>query len=210
MKGFAVKRTIIVAIIIALVSLLVFALAGCRGQANSPSSASKNAASGQKSQASKDITGEPGNPAKAKSEQTINNKMVSVTLYFGDQEGEYLLPESRQVAETSAIAKTAVEELIKGPKEKGHSITIPAEAKVLNLDVIKEVAYVNFSQELVSKHWGGSTGEQMTVASIVNTLTEFDNIEKVQIMVDGKTIDTIAGHLDISQPLARDESLIKK
>jgi germination protein M len=34
-------------------------------------------------------------------------------------------------------------------------------------------------------------------------------VQRVQILVDGKEVDTIAGHVDIRQPLTRDTSLIR-
>ncbi|MBQ5389910.1 MAG: GerMN domain-containing protein, partial [Anaerovibrio sp.] len=57
---------------------------------------------------------------------------------------------------------------------------------------------------------GGSTGEEMLVGSLVNTLTEFPEIKKVQILVEGKEIDSLSGHLDLSRPVERMPELIKK
>ena len=48
----------------------------------------------------------------------------------------------------------------------------------------------------------------MTVYSIVNSLTQFEDIEKVQILIAGEEIETLAGHMDLAYPLERDESLI--
>ncbi len=38
----------------------------------------------------------------------------------------------------------------------------------------------------------------LLVAEIVNTLTEFSEIQTVQILVTGKKVNTISGHMDIS------------
>ena len=72
------------------------------------------------------------------------------------------------------------------------------------------MATVDFSKELKTKHWGGSTGESMTIMSIVNSLTELPGIEKVQILIEGQKEDTLAGHWDLSSPISRDESIIGK
>ena len=45
---------------------------------------------------------------------------------------------------------------------------------------------------------------------MVNTLTEFPEIKKVQILVEGKEIDSLSGHLDLSRPVERMSELIKK
>ena len=49
----------------------------------------------------------------------------------------------------------------------------------------------------------------LLVAAIVDTLTEFPDIQKVQILVNGKKVDTIAGHMDTGEPLSRSEKVIK-
>ena len=52
--------------------------------------------------------------------------------------------------------------------------------------------------------------EILTVGAIVNTLTEFPDVEKVQILVEGKKVSTLFGHLDVSDPLSRSPGIIKK
>ena len=64
-------------------------------------------------------------------------------------------------------------------------------------------AVVNFSKELQTNFVGGSTGEEMLVGSIVNTLTEFSEVKNVHILVEGKNIETLSGHMDLSLPISR-------
>ncbi len=209
-------KVLLISVLVALLSLLA---AGCNEQTSKSSgdvrSAQDYSAKQQVSQEAQPAQKESQEAGKKQSETAVKSsrsvgRTVPLTLYFSDEQAEHLIPEVRQVEETASIAKVAVEELVKGPKETGLHATIPSETKVLNVDIIKGVAYVNFSQDLIDKHWGGSTGELMTITSLVDTLTEFKNIQKVQIMVEGKVVDTIAGHADTSRPFARDESMIKK
>ena len=72
------------------------------------------------------------------------------------------------------------------------------------------IARVDFSSEIVKNFRGGSAGELLMVGSIVNTLTEIHGVEKVRIMVNGKQVKTIGGHVDLSEPLGRMEDLLKK
>jgi spore germination protein GerM len=63
-------------------------------------------------------------------------------------------------------------------------------------------AYVDFSRELVTGHSGGSTDELLTVYSIVNALTaNLPAVKSVQLLVDGKQLETLAGHVDLRRPL---------
>jgi len=150
-------------------------------------------------------------PEKEKKEKPeVKNETIKITLYFADKEAEYLVPEVRKIPETEKVAEAAVREIIKGPGQSGHLKTIPEGTKLRNVAIKEGLAYVNFSQELVNKHPGGSAAETMTIYSVVNTLTQFPEIEKVQFLVEGKKIETIAGHYDTSQPFERREDLIKE
>ena len=73
------------------------------------------------------------------------------------------------------------------------------------------MARVNFNSALTTEHPGGSSAEMMTVYSIVNTLSlNFPRIKRVQILIDGKPIETIAGHLFLREAILPKLDLIKK
>ena len=67
---------------------------------------------------------------------------------------------------------------------------------------------VDFDRTLVREHPGGSTGEILTVFSVVNTLTEIPGVRKVAWRIEGQPVETLVGHLDLSRPVERDPSLI--
>ena len=59
------------------------------------------------------------------------------------------------------------------------------------------------------KHAGGSMQELLTVYSLVNTLlVNLPTASAVQILIDGREADTLAGHVDLRRPLRKNESLI--
>lgn len=140
---------------------------------------------------------------------------VDLVLFFADDQAMEVLPELRRVevpsdpAQRVSTAELVVQELLKGPTDPLLKKTLPAEAKLLSLEVANGVAHVNFSKEMHTKHPGGSTGEVMTILSLVNSLTQIDplasssGITKVQMLIEGKTVETLAGHFDVSKPLER-------
>ena len=72
-------------------------------------------------------------------------------------------------------------------------------------------AYVDLSGTIVSGHPGGVTNELLTVYSIVNALTaNLPAVSAVQILVDGKEVETLAGHVDLRRPFERDASLVRE
>jgi len=71
-------------------------------------------------------------------------------------------------------------------------------------------AYVDLSGTIVSGHPGGVTNEMLTVYSIVDALTtNLPTISAVQILVDGKEVETLAGHVDLRRPLEKNVALVQ-
>ena len=71
-------------------------------------------------------------------------------------------------------------------------------------------AYVDLSREAVTAHTGGTLNELLTVYTIVNALTvNLPAVRSVQILVDGKEVQTLAGHVDLRQPLAKNLGLVQ-
>ncbi len=137
-----------------------------------------------------------------------------VVLFFADPNGDFLIGEKRKVAkkeDPKVGGKEVMDELIRGPRGKLIP-TLPPGAKCLGIKLNeKGVAIVNFNKSLSKDHPGGSSAEILTAYSIVNSLTQnFPQIKQVQIVVEGKPIETIAGHLSLKQPLIAKPDLIKK
>ena len=137
-----------------------------------------------------------------------SQEKVTFTLYFGDNQAMYLKGEERAVTKSGNLAELMVNELIKGPGAKDSVATIPRETKLLSLEITGGVAYANFSKEIKTNHWGGSAGEMMTVFSIVNTLTQLQEINKVQFLIEGEKQEAIWGHYYTLEPIEPDPNLI--
>lgn len=194
-------------LILGLAALL--ALSGCNGQETTSEQPQDNQTKAadiktdkndQKNSASKpDISAEP------------KETKEKITLYFGDQEAMYLVPEERElVVGNKKIEEVVIDELIKGPRKAGLFQTVPKETKLISIEVVDGIAYVNFNQEFQTKHWGGSTGEAMTLYSITNSLAKLPRIEKVQFLLEGKKQEAILGHADTTEPIAPNWSMVKE
>lgn len=135
----------------------------------------------------------------------------TVNLYFSDDQAQYLMPEKREVTvrKGSSIEEAVIKELINGPADPALMRTIPKEAKLLSVSVSGGVANVNFSREFKTKHWGGSSGETLTLYSVVNTLAELPGITSVQFLLEGEKMDTLAGHLGTEDPIKPDWDLVR-
>ena len=153
----------------------------------------------------KNITTEVVKPA-----DTINKE---VTLYFGEAQAEFVVPEKRIIniktnITDEELCKILVEQLIVGPKNSSLYKTIPPEAKIISLKVTGDLVSVDFSEEMYTKHWRGAAGESMTLSSLANTLTEIPTIKRVMPTINGKlmNIDVVL----VEEPLTRMPEMIKK
>ncbi|MEK6531130.1 MAG: GerMN domain-containing protein [Deltaproteobacteria bacterium] len=130
---------------------------------------------------------------------------MDILVFFGDEEGMDLKAEKRSIKKSSIEGeiKEAVNSLISGPANKTLTPTMPQGATLKGVSVKDSTLYADFSMELQEAHQGGSTGEMLTVYSIVETIAfNFPSIKGVQILIEGKTAETLAGHIDISVPIA--------
>ena len=144
----------------------------------------------------------------------ILSEKKEVLLYFSDSEGEYLIGERRNILKKNEVkeeAKETIVELIKGPEGKLIP-TLPPRTRLLTLQISDAgVAKVNFNPALSKDHPGGSSAEMMTVYSIVNSLAlNFPRIKRVQILIDGRSIETITGHFSLRQPVSPKPDLIRR
>ncbi|MGE4283768.1 MAG: GerMN domain-containing protein [Clostridia bacterium] len=140
---------------------------------------------------------------------------VAIALYFANNDATKLVLEKRFIAKGSvkdvnAMAKEALKELFKGPISGNLTSPFPKGIKVPSVKVEKETAVVDLSKEFVEKHPGGSTGETMTVYSIVNTLTAISGINQVQFTIEGKKVPEFKGHLDFGKPFKADSGMIQQ
>ena len=141
----------------------------------------------------------------------VDNKKENIIIYFPNENATALVPEVRNIKSGSNdVLIDALNDLLIGTKQNGSVNIIPKGTKLHGLEVKNKIAYVNFSKEFVKNFNGGSTGEIFLVGSIVNTLTEFPQVTSVVFMVDGKPIDTIAGHMDLTEPVKRMDNIINK
>lgn len=184
---------------IVLTVLCVAMLAGCDEQGKAGSGSSQA------------VTSESSSSSAASSAASQKAAVMDISVYYPDVNATGLVAVTKTVkAQEAEKYKAAVEALLAGTDDKKLTAVFPKKAKLRKVSVSGGVAKVDFDKNLISGFVGGSTGEEMLVGSLVNTLTEFPEIKKVQILVEGKEIDSLSGHLDLSRPVERMPELIKK
>ena len=134
-------------------------------------------------------------------------RKITATLYYVSDDGTELVGMQREVPFGEAVLEQArrIVDAQVAPATAPLLSAIPAGTTLRSLFLTdKGDAFVDLSGDVRSKHSGGSLDEIFTVYTIVNALTvNLPAITKVQILVDGKEVDTLAGHVDLRHPLAK-------
>jgi len=99
----------------------------------------------------------------------------------------------------------AATQALAGPPGGVAAIRFPPGTHVLSADVTGSTAVVDISNE-VSDQRAGVMGEGGEFKALVWTLTALPGIDRVQVRVQGQTLQTLpGGHLEIDEPLRRSD-----
>ena len=131
-----------------------------------------------------------------------------VMLYFADSSGRYLIGEQRSVIgkDSDNLPEFIVRSLIEGPQSDTLSPTIPEGTMLLTVSQVDRVCMVNFSGEFLSNRPTTSREERLTVFSVVNSLTQLEAVDSVDILVQGQKVDKYL-YMDLSGEFTSDDRL---
>jgi spore germination protein GerM len=142
-------------------------------------------------------------------ERKIWQEVVLYLADFSSPKGPSLVPVKIKI-EKDNILYSAIDLLLNPPPYlKGVSSPLPKGTRLISAEVKGDIAYLNFSRELKENFSGGSTNEMLVVYGIVNTACSINGIKRVQILVEGKIIESIGGHLEIMEPLEPDREVVR-
>lgn len=131
--------------------------------------------------------------------------MKEVTVFF-DSNGA-LKPEIRRILQEKYMEfeiRYVVEEIIKGTQTYTRTVPKSARLKRVFIDKLKTV-YLDFNEAFAKDHPSGTEAEIITLASICRSIFANFDINAVQILAEGKKLETLAGHVDIESPLTRSQ-----
>lgn len=139
--------------------------------------------------------------------QDESGRTIKARLFYVGADGVSLASVETDVPYADGTADQArrIVEAQVAPVSDPLVSAIPAGTKLRDVFVADGGrAYVNLSPEISAMHPRGATDELLTVYTIVNALTEnLPAISAVQLLVDGKEVDTLAGHVDLRRPLTK-------
>ncbi len=132
----------------------------------------------------------------------------AVVLVFPQRDGDGWLSEDRRLASRGQPGEDllALMQALCGGPRSGRAVSgLPRGTRALAafVDPKARTAVIDFSDELVTGHPGGSAAESATLVSILRTVAlNFPQVDNCTILVDGRQVGTLAGHLDLAHPFA--------
>ena len=139
---------------------------------------------------------------------------ITATLFYGAPDGVSLAPVRVDVplAEDAVAQGSQIVQALLQPPPAPYLAVIPAGTTLRALYLTAGGdAFVDLSAEVSTKHPGGTQAELLTVYAIVNAVTtNLRGVRRVQLLIDGREADTVAGHVDVRRPLELDATLVRQ
>lgn len=144
-------------------------------------------------------------------EQMNNYEKITIRLYFANETGDGLIAINRSLLHNIGLSnvpleKLVVEQLITGPANADSFPSINPNTKILGITVKDGVCYLNLDSSILTPV--NEVTSDVTIYSIVNSLVELNNINKVQISIDGKNDMTFKDKYDLTTLFERNLQLL--
>jgi len=140
---------------------------------------------------------------------------IQAKLFFVSGDGQRLVATEREVPLAEGLvaqARALVDAQLTAEAAAPLVRSVPEGAVLRGLYASsRNEIFVDLDGAVRAKHPGGSLNELLTVYAIVNAITvNLPDVQEVQLLIDGREVDTLAGHVDLRQPLRKNESLIQQ
>ncbi len=136
-------------------------------------------------------------------------RTADLILYYTNETGNKLVTQRVPMEYNSNISleKLIVERLIAGPPYEGAYPTIPANTKLVSVTVRDGICYVTLDEGFLET--GYNVTESIPVYSIVNSLVQNTDAQKVQISINGETNQLFRESISFDTIFERNEELVE-
>ncbi|NCO40284.1 MAG: hypothetical protein COZ06_19805 [Armatimonadetes bacterium CG_4_10_14_3_um_filter_66_18] len=145
----------------------------------------------------------PAKPAPTEARQT--------RIYLVDVEKDRLVPEQIDLPEgpLDKQIETVVKALAEAEETASRVRCIPPGATLTKVSMTGDTAVLDFSEAFSEpSFWAGSETELLRVYALVDSVTELKGVRRVRLLTEGQPIESLGGHVELTEPVTRDETLI--
>lgn len=135
---------------------------------------------------------------------------ADIKLYFANAKGDKLIPMDMNVTynKNVPIERVVVDQLINGPGISGYYRTLPANVKLLGISVTDGTCYVNLDSTFIDGMVNAA--EMVPVYSIVNSLCDIPQIDRVQILINGESNRMYRESISLETKFTNNEDIVQK
>ncbi|SFK90922.1 Sporulation and spore germination [Paenibacillus sp. 1_12] len=185
-----------------IVSIGMLALLSACGQAKAPAEQPlANPALSKPMAASSNPTSAPPLAPTPVTSAPDNNKQMKIKAYFGDESGEKLVEQ-----ETNISYQQDDEKYIASLK----ALSVSSDSKKLALfrgftfhSAAANKGLLTINVTMAPESRLGSGGEELLLQALKKTVFQFPEINSIELLVDGKSVESLMGHMDLPHPIKR-------
>lgn len=142
---------------------------------------------------------------------TLSARKVKIFLPKATETDTYLAPVTRTSTAKGDILDLAVNMLLLADQENGEGRMFPEGTKLSSSVKLENgVAVVDFNSAITGFS-GSSTQEALMLNSLAQTVVanSAGKVKQVQILVEGETVESLGGHLEITDPIVPDSAMLQ-
>jgi len=144
-------------------------------------------------------------------QQLLRDEPLSITLYY-PHEGMLATASTvvKRQPDTQSLARSALAALFADQRAALEPVLRDIRLRELYLDG-SGTAYVDLTPGKQKDVRASAWEEQLAIYALVNTLLQnFEVIRQVELLLDGREAQTLAGHMDLSRAFTKRMDLVKQ
>lgn len=135
------------------------------------------------------------------------NMKMRIKLYFPYQ-NKLRLEERVATVNQDRIELAVAEQMMRGPKNRFYSSPFGDDVRIVDVNISNSTCYINVTESFLDQSYLKTEDNKLYIWAIVNTFTELEGVNKVQILVEGRKRDIGVGELSLQQTLSRNDDFI--
>lgn len=142
-------------------------------------------------------------------DDSLDQSRAEFTVYYTDRQRRYLLAEeiSVNLATENDLVEYLMDALLSPPEGSSLLSALPPGTELLDYSINDGLCTLNFSSDFERSGWSRCEAQRLTLLSVVNTLTQLEQIQQVEFCTEGDLLVQYR-QITISAPYTRDESAI--
>lgn len=134
---------------------------------------------------------------------------LPMKVYFIDPMTGLMLPENRTVSiENNQLVESVIKAIQAGPKNKKLISPLDELVRVDSVTFEGKTCYISLNRIFIDNPVWNQQNKNLVLATIVNTLTELEQVQSVQFLIEGKPLGEVTGEMQLSAVMKRNEALI--